>query len=247
MYNNFVLSWIGIGFLAFVGSLLVTAPYGRHFRKGWGPGIDNRLGWIVYESPSLIIIPLFFFFQDFELTSAIGIMFLAFFLHYFHRTLIFPFRIKTKGKLVPLGIVVSAFVFNVINASIIGIFLTTIQNFPDQYVFDPRFLLGLLLFILGAVINISSDNHLISLRSKNQTGYSIPRKGLFRWISCPNHFGEIIEWTGFAIMLWSLSGASFAIWTAANLIPRSLDHHKWYQKNFTDYPVNRKAIIPGLL
>ena len=46
-------------------------------------------------------------------------------------------------------------------------------------------------------INIKSDNILINLRLNNNEEYSIPRGGLFKYISCPNHFGEIIEWFWF--------------------------------------------------
>jgi steroid 5-alpha reductase family enzyme len=31
------------------------------------------------------------------------------------------------------------------------------------------------------------------------------------FISCPNHFGEIIEWIGFAVIAWNLPALSFAV------------------------------------
>jgi 3-oxo-5-alpha-steroid 4-dehydrogenase 1 len=40
---------------------------------------------------------------------------------------------------------------------------------------------------------------------------------------------------------------SFAIWTAANLIPRGVSHHAWYRRTFADYPANRRAVIPRLI
>lgn len=40
---------------------------------------------------------------------------------------------------------------------------------------------------------------------------------------------------------------AFLVFTAANLIPRAIAHHAWYQSAFVDsYPVERKAIIPFL-
>ena len=60
-------------------------------------------------------------------------------------------------------------------------------------------------------------------------------------------FGEILEWTGFAIMTWSPAALVFALWSFFNLVPRALDHHKWYKKTFPDYPKERKAILPRLL
>ena len=62
-----------------------------------------------------------------------------------------------------------------------------------------------------------------------------------------NYYGELLEWTGWAIATWSLAGASFAIWTFANLVPRALASHKWYIRQFPEYPKNRKAVIPYLL
>jgi len=55
------------------------------------------------------------------------------------------------------------------------------------------------------------------LRKKNKKEYSIPRGGLFELISSPNYFGEIIEWTGWAVLTWSLPGLAFAVFTFANL------------------------------
>jgi hypothetical protein len=56
-----------------------------------------------------------------------------------------------------------------------------------------------------------------------------------------------MEWGGYALMVWSLPAISFFIWTLVNLIPRALDHHRWYKKQFEDYPSERKALIPFLI
>ena len=76
--------------------------------------------------------------------------------------------------------------------------------------------------------------------------YKIPYGGLFKWISCPNYFGEIIEWIGWAIATWSLAGLAFAVWALANLVPRSQSNHQWYIKYFEEYPKDRKILIPKI-
>jgi len=96
-------------------------------------------------------------------------------------------------------------------------------------------------------INHRSDQMLINLRGPGETGYKIPTGFLFDKVSCPNHLREIIEWLGFAILSWSLPTTAFVIWTMANLIPRSLNHHHWYQKTFPDYSKDHKACIPHLV
>ena len=80
------------------------------------------------------------------------------------------------------------------------------------------------IFILGMTINIHSDKILLDI-SREKKGYQIPHGGFYKWISSPNYFGEMIEWIGWAIMTWSLSGFVFALWTIFNLLPRALKHH----------------------
>ena len=58
---------------------------------------------------------------------------------------------------------------------------------------------------------------------------------------------ELLEWVGFAIASWSLPGLAFAVYTAANLVPRALANRRWYRERFPDYPSERKALIPFLL
>ena len=103
------------------------------------------------------------------------------------------------------------------------------------------------MFVAGLAINIQSDQILIGLRKGRDTGYAIPRGGLYRWVSCPNYLGELIEWTGWAVLTWSTAGLVFAVWTAANLVPRAISNHRWYREQFSDYPANRKAVLPLLL
>ena len=103
------------------------------------------------------------------------------------------------------------------------------------------------IFLAGMAVNVSSDNRLIALRRDNGADYKIPQGGLFRWISCPNYLGEIVEWCGWALATWSMAGLSFAAWSFGNLAPRAMSHHRWYHEQFPDYPEERKALIPFVL
>ncbi|HDP80029.1 MAG TPA: DUF1295 domain-containing protein, partial [Spirochaetes bacterium] len=94
--------------------------------------------------------------------------------------------------------------------------------------------------------NMHADHVLKNLRSPGETGYRIPAGGLYRFVSCPNYFGEILEWTGWALATWSLPGLAFALFTMANLVPRARAHHRWYHETFPDYPAERKRVIPFL-
>ena len=98
--------------------------------------------------------------------------------------------------------------------------------------------------LVGFAICFHADRVLRHLRKPGETGYKIPHGGFYRWVSSPNYLGEIIEWTGFAVMTWNLPGLAFMVFTIANLFPRAFSHHRWYLDKFPDYPKNRKAIIP---
>ena len=247
MFNTIVLAWIALAVVLMPVQLFVTAPYGRHARSGWGIGLPNRLGWFLMEAVSLVLFAALFLMGGSSKTAPMWIFFAAWIAHYANRSLIFPWRIRTRGKTMPLAIALGAAAFNVVNASLNGFYLGSLAHYSNAWLADPRFVIGALLFLLGAAINIVSDNRLIRLRSGDTKGYVVPRGGLFEWVSCPNLFGEIVEWAGFAVMCWNLPAFSFAVWTAANLVPRALSHHAWYRAHFADYPPARRAVIPILL
>lgn len=246
-FNYFTLIWIAIAVLVFIVLLKITAPYGRHTKSTWGLLINNKLGWFIMEFFVLIVLYFFLFTGKNPLTLVSKIIVLLFTFHYINRSIIFPLRIKTKGKKMPLLIALSAIGFNLVNGFLLGYFLSNFANYPMSWLWSPQFMIGTVIFVLGMVINMQSDNILIHLRKGNDGGYVIPQKFLFKIISCPNLFGEMVEWLGFAILMWNLPGLAFFVWTVANLLPRALSHHKWYLNKFPDYPKERKAVIPFIL
>ena len=240
--------WTAIGIMVFLLLLFVTAPYGRHSSKKWGVTIPDRLGWFMMEVPALLIFIWLIITGDAPKTAVVWIIAFLYAFHYFNRSVIYPMRIRTRGKEMPLVIAMMAIFFNFVNAGFLGYYTGTLQtHYGNEWLTDPRFAAGLAIFITGMIINVSSDEKLIHLRKKSTNGYQIPRGGLFEKISCPNFFGEIVEWAGFAIICWSLPALSFFVWTFCNLVPRALAHHKWYRSNFSDYPSVRKAVFPFIL
>lgn len=239
--------WIGIALVIFIVLVLfkIRAPYGRHSSQKWGAVMDNKWGWVLMELPALLTMPIIALYGNSQKTDLTYLLIGLWIFHYTYRTLIFPFKLKTNNKKMPLVIVFSAVFFNAVNGMLNGYFLGYL-NTASIDLFGPGIYIGLALFIYGMVLNHKSDNKLISLR-KRDTGYHIPQGGLFNKISCPNHFGEIIEWTGFAVIAFNISALTFAVWTACNLIPRALNHHAWYKESFEEYPKNRRAVIPYIL
>ncbi|MDA0874408.1 MAG: DUF1295 domain-containing protein [Bacteroidetes bacterium] len=247
-WTPWTLAWSALAVLTFVVLLFRVAPYGRHQTGSAGPTLPHRVGWIVMETVSPLLLLLvggraLGWHWDL-LTAPHLLLFGLWVAHYIYRAGIYPFLARWKNRRMPVLIMVSAIVFNLVNGSLNG-FELALRPPPDAG--SPAFLLGGGLFVLGLAINLQSDVILRRLRRPGDRGYAIPEGGLYRWISCPNYLGEYLEWVGFAIMAATPAALTFALWTAANLVPRALAHHRWYRQQFAMYPRQRKAVIPLIL
>lgn len=241
--------WLAIAIIVHITLFFVKAPFGRHTSEKWGISINNKLGWFIMELPSLLIMLYFLFWGSNSFKTFAWILFTVWIIHYFNRTFIYPIRIKPTEKKMPLFIVGNAIFFNLINAGLNSYYLAElapIKSYSSNWLTSPLFIVGIILFFSGMFINIKSDMMLINLRKKGETGYKIPKGFLFKYISSPNLFGEIIEWGGFALMAWNLPALTFLVWTFANLVPRAKNHHDWYIENFEEYPKERKIVFPYL-
>ncbi|MDA8733375.1 DUF1295 domain-containing protein [Gammaproteobacteria bacterium] len=247
IFNGFIIFWILLGAITFIYLFFVSAPYGRHIRKGWGRNISARAGWVVMESPCVLIMLIYAFIVKDDLESLHIIFLSLWLLHYVHRSFIYPFVIDMTNPKMPISIAVSAFFFNIVNVNLQAFGIYYLTDYSQDWMYSYIFFFGLFIFLIGMYINIKSDYLIVALRRDKGPGYHLPSKFMHKYISSPNYFGEIIEWLGWAILTWSISGAVFALWTIANLFPRALAHHKWYKEKFDDYPSNRKAIIPGII
>ena len=242
-----LVGWMLVAAAVFIFLLFISAPYGRHFRKNYGPAINAKLGWILMESPAPLIFGVGFF-TMMQPVSTIPLIFLLMWeLHYVDRSFIYPLTIRMSTKPLPVSILAAGMLFNSVNAflNIRYIFLNE-SFYTEAWLTDIRFLAGIALFILGFIINRQSDFILYRLRQVTQQEYSVPQNGLYRLISCPNYLGEILIWIGFTFATWSPVAAAFSIWSIANLAPRARSHHRWYKERFKDYPEERRILLPWL-
>ncbi|MBL7202542.1 MAG: DUF1295 domain-containing protein [Anaerolineae bacterium] len=246
-HDGLTIGWFVLAAVTFAALFLTAAPYGRHIRGGWGATVSAKLGWVVMEAPAALVFALCY--ATGRRTGTItALVFLCLWeVHYVHRAFIYPLQLRGKDKRMPVSIVGMAFGFNVVNGYLNGRYVFHFSGgYPAEWLRDPRFLTGLGLFLVGYFINRQADHTLHGLREPGEAGYRIPEGGLYRWVSCPNYLGEIVEWFGWAIATWSLPGLAFAVWATANLAPRAGANHRWYREQFPNYPSGRKALVPGL-
>ncbi|CAM9737067.1 unnamed protein product [Ascophyllum nodosum] len=249
--TNALAEWmIMAAFLTLLVCSIIIAPYGRYSQSvvlGIRlPLVNAKLAWCLMESPNLWMALWRLWLSDQKSrTSPANVALLGMFVgHYVNRSFVFPLRMR-GGKPMPLLTMLTATGYCSINGYLQCSHLLTSTVYPDSWIRDPRFIVGSAMFAMGFIINYQSDGILRRLRGPGETGYKIPRGGMFEYVSGANYFGESLEWCGFAIAGWSLPALAFALYTIANISPRAFQHHKWYLDKFRDeYPSTRRAFIP---
>lgn len=239
---------IALAVVVFIALHFINPGYGMFYTSKWGPTVGNRLGWIIMELPVLVFLLIIWLSSPRKYDLTLIIMIVPLLVHYIQRTFIFPMLLKGKNRM-PLIIVLLGMIFNVTNIYLIGgwlFYVSPAGEYSGSWLYDPRFLVGVLVFIAGMYINIQSDRIIRHLRRPGDRRHYIPMGGMFRYVSSANYLGEVTEWVGYAILTWSLPGVIFALWTFANLGPRARSIYKRYSQEFGDdfIKLNRKYIIP---
>ena len=237
----------GVGIVVFIALFFIKAGYGMFRTERWGISVPNKTGWVLMEAPVFFVM-LYLWWQSGTGTDKVPFLFLLLFeLHYFQRSFVFPFLIKGKSRM-PIAILLMGVVFNLLNGYIQGewlFYLAPEDLYTPAYLQRASCWIGLLLFLTGMGINWHSDYVIRHLRKPGDTRHYLPEKGLYRWVTSGNYFGELLEWTGFAVMTASPAAWVFVWWTFANLAPRAYAIRKKYREEFGREAVGkRKCLIP---
>jgi 3-oxo-5-alpha-steroid 4-dehydrogenase 1 len=234
-------SLAGIGALAAL--LFVSAPYGKHSRPGWGPRMNSKLAWILMETPAVLAPAAIFFISGNRSDGAIFVLCL-WEMHYLYRSYVYSALQRGSKRSFPVALAAAAFVFNINNGVIMGFDLFARGRADSIELGSLGCALGLALFLGGFALHVVSDAQIRALRGRGRTGYGIPRCGMFRFVSSPNYLGEIVQWIGLALMTRSIAAWAFAFFTFCNVFPRAISNHRWYRERFSDYPPERRIIVP---
>ncbi len=242
IYNWLLIIMSVAGLAVFIALFFVDAGYGILYDRKWGAPVSNKLGWFIMEAPVCIAMTALWVVSDRTFNLIPLLFFILFQTHYIQRAFIFPLLIVGKSKM-PLSIVAMGFTFNLINSIMQGgwIFFLSPENYYGDglsWLCKPQFIIGIILFLVGYTINLNSDYLIRKIRrekqnmTKSDLKHFLPEGGMFKYVTSANYFGEIVEWTGFAILTWSLPGVIFAWWTIANLVPRAASTYKKYRADY---------------
>jgi len=254
VYDTILLVALLMPLLTVLALRFLNAPYGR-FGDTWPwAKLDARLGWLLMELPATLV-----FWPSFLSgpraaamvpTAIAGIWGL----HYLNRGFLFPLMMRVPRGSRTFSVVLVAFgmIVTSIHGYLSGFYLSRYaDHLTPDWLGDPRFIVGVALYAGGLALNVHSDAVVRRLRSPAEVDsgtkvYRIPRGGGYLLVSNPQYLGELLLWTGFALLTWSLAGVFILTLSAANLIPRAVANHRWYHRTFPDYPRHRRVLIPFL-
>ena len=252
-FYNFLFIVALVGLVIFVSLYYVDAGYGKMRSEKWGPAINNKIGWFLMEMPVFLIVLYLWIISPYTVTrhAPYWVFLLIFEFHYFQRSFVFPFLLKGKGQM-PVVIMLLSVIWNLMNGYIQGFWLFHLapKYYPELYaidwLYDPRFIIGTVIFFAGWIINMHSDHVIRNLRKPGDTNHYLPKKGLYKYVTSANYFGEITEWFGFAILTWSFAGLLFWWFSCCNLVPRANSIYLKYEQEFPDEFDRKKLkrIIP---
>ncbi len=236
-----------IAVVVFACLFFVRAGYGIFRSAKWGPSVGNRVGWVLMEAPVFIVMLCLWAGSPVRSGAAQLAFLLLFELHYFQRSFIFPLLMRGKGTM-PVAILLMGVVFNLVNGLMQGewlFYLAPEGLYTGAWLSTPAFILGTVLFLAGMGINLHSDRVVRRLRKPGDTRHYLPEKGMYRLVTSGNYFGELVEWTGFAVLTCSPAAWVFVLWTFANLAPRAHAIRERYREEFgRDAVGRRKRMIP---
>lgn len=247
LFHQILIGFSAVGLIVFIALFFVKAGYGMFRTAQWGFSIPNKIGWLLMEAPVFFVMLILWLQSDRSVLSVPFLFFLLFELHYFQRSFVFPFLMKGKSQM-PVAIMLMGVVFNLLNGYIQGewlFFLAPEDLYSSDYLCRINFWIGILVFFLGMGINWHSDYVIRHLRQPGDTRHYLPEKGLYHWVTSGNYFGELLEWTGFALITSSPAAWVFVWWTFANLAPRAYAIRQKYREEFGVEAVGkRKCLIP---
>lgn len=260
-YYRVLWGMAGLAVVVWLALTRIEAPYGMTYRPGWGPALDNRVGWVLMEAPAFLCMAAIMVYAavntgisdapwsvptgvaevptgaDARTVRPYGVAAYVcgalYLIHYFRRSFVFPLKMRGRSRM-PLVIALMGAVFNIVNVYLIGgwLFVLYPMDYPLSWLWSWQFIVGTCVFFLGMAVNMRADHIVRHLRRPGDTRHYIPRGGMFRYVSAASYLGELVEWAGFALLTWSWAGAVFLLWTAANLVPRAGRLHARYLREF---------------
>jgi len=247
-FNIFLIVMAVLAAGVYVALHFFEAGYGYLFNPKYGPPVPNKVGWVVMESPVFIAMCVLWLMSGRTWEAGPLALFVLFQAHYLQRAFIFPLMLLRRVE-------------DAAGDRRDGHGVQHPQRADAGRVDLLRLARRLLRRLVRKALHLRRGSpvhggdgrkppfrpyHPQPAQAGRHAPLHSPRGDVPITSRRPNYFGELLEWTGFAVASWSWAGAVFAWWTFANLAPRAASLYKRYAQEFGKEftALKRKKIIP---
>lgn len=150
----------------------VPTPYGRFFKEDiWGPTLDEKHAWAIMEATGLIMFLIFYYLYGCNKLSYTPLLFLGLWcFHYINRAIIYPYAImKQKHKKFPLILVILGFFYLSMFSYLNSKNVSCNPKYTDEWYKSPTFIIGVIIFFIGFIINVWADIKIRLLKKKSDS------------------------------------------------------------------------------
>jgi hypothetical protein len=231
--------------LFMAAALAISEATGRlrlpYSKFGTGVGVNSRAGLaLAYATPIFVYVALWI--EGGAPQTPYHLLVLAAFLFHFVRRILEILFVSSYSRPTPLCALVTI-------ALLYGGAATSCAFFQvhtlGQTTSNPVFILGVLVFGLGELLNGYHHWLLARLRPPGGRTYGVPRGGLFGWAASPHYLGEILSFVGYAMMSDLLPVWGNALVVSAYLASRANTTLKWYQREMPlRIPSGWRRLVP---
>jgi 3-oxo-5-alpha-steroid 4-dehydrogenase len=213
-------------------------PYSKF---GTGVGVNSRAGLaLAYAAPIFVYVALWI--EGGAPQTSYHLVLLAAFLFHFVRRILEILFVNSYSRPTPLCALVTIALLYGGAATSCAFFQVHILRQPTS---NLIFMLGVLVFAFGELLNGYHHWLLARLRPPGVRTYSVPRGGLFGWVASPHYLGEILSFVGYAMMSDLLPVWGNALVVSAYLASRANTTLKWYQREMPlQIPLSWRRLVP---
>lgn len=210
--------------------------------------VPSRLGMVLLYSPALVVSLAYL--ND-SPTSGNGrekITALLLSVHFCKRVLESLFLHRYSGTmngdfLLPVSISYA------LTATIVAYQQRHISNYAGNFANRQMLLAGIVLNAVGQFGNLYHHWLLAAMRSntggaEGDSKYVVPSGGMFKYVTTPHYFFELVAWLGIAFVTQHLNSYLVVLDMLSYLAGRSVATTRWYNAKFENYPAERKNLIP---
>ena len=213
-------------------------PYSKF---GTGGGVNSRAGLtLAYATPICVYIALWI--EGGAPQTPYHLVVLAAFLFHFVRRILEILFVNSYSRPTLLCALVTIALLYGGAATSCAFFQVHTLGQPTS---NPIFMLGVLVFAFGELLNGYHHWLLARLRAPGVRTYGVPRGGLFGWAASPHYLGEILSFVGYAMMSDLLPVWGNALVMSAYLASRANTTLKWYQREMPlRIPLGWRRLVP---